>query len=68
MGESYSYILTNDIYAKFNGSFLDSQERENAYKSHTNRNEILHEIDINYMKDSYLLKIVMLLDAINDIL
>lgn len=66
--KAISYILINDIYAKFNGSFLERKDTENAYKSHTNRNEILHGIDINYMEDSYLIKIIMLLDAIHDIL
>lgn len=66
--KAISYILTNDIYARFNGSFLERQDKENQYKSHTNRNEILHGIDINYMEDSCLLKIIMLLDAIHDVL
>ncbi|MGL4107638.1 hypothetical protein [Clostridium sp. LP20] len=62
------YILENDIYANFGKSFLNSYDENGGYKSNTNRNEILHGININYGDESSLVKVVMLLDALEDIL
>lgn len=61
------YILENDIYANFGESFLDNIDNNNI-KSNTNRNEILHGLNVNYGDYCSLLKVVMLLDAIHDIL
>ena len=61
------YILENDIYANFGKSFLNSYDQNGGYKSNTNRNEILHGININYGDESSLVKVVLLLDALEDI-
>lgn len=62
------YILENDIYANFGESFLNRKSNSSKYRSNTNRNEILHGININYGDESSLIKVIMLLDAIHDIL
>lgn len=62
------YILENDIYANFGQSFLNRDSDTEGYRSNTNRNEILHGINVNYADESSLIKVVMLLDAIHDIL
>lgn len=61
-------MLEDDVYAMFDKSFLDKSWKGNGYKTHTNRNEIVHGIDIKYNNEITLIKIVMLLDAIHDIL
>ena len=61
------YILENDIYANFGESFLNNKGNS-KFKSNTNRNEILHGLNTNYGDESSLVKIVILLDAIHDIL
>lgn len=63
-----SAILLNDIYSNFGKSYLNSVWESIGYKSDTNRNEILHGININYNKESTLWKIVMILDSIHYII
>ena len=56
-------IIINDIFCKFDESYLNTD----TYKSNTNRNEILHGININYNYPSVLWKIVLILDFIYSI-
>lgn len=61
-------MLQEDVYAGFGKSYLDKSWKDNEYKTHTNRNEIVHGIDIKYNNEITLIKVIMLLDAIHNML
>lgn len=61
-------MLKEDVYANFGKSYLDKSWQDNGYKTHTNRNEIVHGIDIKYNNEITLIKVIMLLDAIHNVL